>query len=165
MGLGKLDELQIEKLPERLALDDPAAHTAITELRNRPEMSLRDRLRFVLGRPLADKPCVFVFDDFENGNLEPDGAGADVCTPEALQIVVAFANAIKATSSASRVIITSRYEFPLPGEIDAQLEPLWALRSTDLFKKLEQTSNFRSAARWHPTFARTGSKPPLASHD
>jgi len=137
--VGKIDEVQVGGLTELIKVDG-AAIEQINESLNKPGLSLTKRLELVLDGPLADIPCVFVFDDFENGNLDEDGAG-HMANPAALEVVVAFATAIARSASSSRVLITSRYDFPLPGTVRVQRESLLGLSGPDLHKKLRLTQN------------------------
>jgi hypothetical protein len=138
--VGKVDDLEVGKLTQRINVDSDT-HQRVNELLSKPGIPLVDRLVFVLDGPLADTPCVFVFDDFERGNLDDDGQGGHVCTPEALDVVTAFAAAIARTASPSRVIVTSRHDFPLPTRVRAVRESLLELSGTDLDKKLRLTQH------------------------
>jgi len=159
--VGPIDELEIGRLTERITLDADR-DVRINQLLTKPELPLEARLRYVLDEPLADEPCLFVFDDFESGNLEPDGAGGYVCTAAALEIVTAFATAIGKTASASRVIITSRHDVPLPASVNVWRESLTALQGPDLDKKLRLMANLGpggsadGAAREHALTASAG---------
>ncbi len=139
--VGRLDEQQIVTLTGRLSLPDPAIDQAVNELLNRPGIPLADRMRYVLDGPLADIGCVFVFDDFENGNLDPDGRGGYQVTAAALEVLRAFAAAIARTGSPSRVVVTSRHHFPLPPQVRVLAQPVSGLVDTDLDKKLRLTVN------------------------
>jgi len=151
--VGQVDENEIGKLTDRITLD-AASHISINQLLTQPGLRLEERFRFILDGPLADIACVFVFDDFEHGNLEADGSGGYVCTPAALEVVTALATAISRTGSPSRVIITSRYDFPLPPGVGAHREPLVALRGADLEKKLQLTTNLGSSSALAPNVKR-----------
>lgn len=134
--VGRIDEQEVVSLTRRLNLGDPDIDQRVNELLGRENVTLADRLRYVLDGPLADTPCVFVFDDFEDGNLESDGHGAYRCRAEALEVLRGFATAIARTGSASRVVVTSRYDFPLPTEVKAMRLPVLQLQGNDLDKKL-----------------------------
>src|SRR5262249_61515418 len=137
----RLDEQQIGTLTARLSLSDPAIDQAVNELLNRPGIPLADRMRYVLDGPLADIGCVFVFDDFENGNLDPDGRGGYQVTAAALEVLRAFATAIARTGSPSRVVVTSRPHFPLPPQGRGLAQPGSRLADTALDKKLRLAVN------------------------
>jgi hypothetical protein len=147
--VGKVDPLAVTNLTDRLTLADPAIDKRVNDLlgMDRP---LEDRLRFVLDVPLADIPCVFVFDDFEDGNLEPDGAGGHRCTAAALEVLQGFGTAILRTGSPSRVVITSRYDFPLPAQLRVVRQAIGPLEGADLEKKLRLTENLGPTSRVDP---------------
>ena len=44
---------------------------------------------------MATTSCLFVFDNFEDGNLDESASGGHAATPEALDIVSAFLDAIR----------------------------------------------------------------------
>ena len=138
--VGPIDDKEINKLTERITLD-AAKHVEINKLLDRADLTFEAKMRFVFNGPLNDVACVFVFDDFENGNLEPDGNGSHVCTPAAMSVLVGFAAAIAATGNESRVIVTSRYDFALPNVVKARRESLVPLAGADLDKKLRLTAN------------------------
>ena len=79
--VGKVDTLSVEGLTQRLTLADLDVDQEVNDLLGRDSVPLADRLRYVLDGPLADTPCVFVFDDFEDGNLEPDGPAGTGAPP------------------------------------------------------------------------------------
>jgi hypothetical protein len=137
--VGKIDPLSVEALTQRLNLADDVDQR-VNELLS-SDRPLADRLRFVLDGPLANTRCMFVFDDFEDGNLEPDGRGGHQCTAEALQVLQAFGTAISRTGSPSRILITSRYDFPLPTPLQVVRQPIGHLQGADLKKKLRLTEN------------------------
>jgi hypothetical protein len=148
--VGKIDPLSVEALTQRLTLTDPEVDQKVSDLLGRDTIPLADRLRYVLDGPLADTPCVFVFDDFEDGNLEPDGLGQYRCTAEALQVLQAFGTAISRTGSPSRVVITSRYDFPLPAGVQVVPLQIGQLEGADLEKKLRLTENLGPTSRVDP---------------
>jgi hypothetical protein len=84
---------------------------------------------------------VFVFDDFEDGNLEVDSRVGYRLKVEALEVLRAFGTAIARTGSPSRVVVTSRYDFDLPAEVEAVRLPISQLQGNDLDKKLLSTQN------------------------
>ncbi len=142
---GKLDEQGIRKLTTIVQLGDLGTHVAVNEILNTPDISLEDRFRYLLDGPLASVPCLFVFDDFENGNLERRD-GTYVATRDALDIVAAVAGAIRSTGSPSRLIITSRYTFPLSGSFGVTWEGMASMHGSELQKKLRLTTNLRPDA-------------------
>lgn len=136
--VGRIDTLAVQTLTQRLTLANPDTDQAVRDLLAR-DTALSDRLRYILDGPLADIACVFVFDDFESGNLEPDGQGGQLCTPQALDVLQAFGTAISRTGSPSRVVITSRYDFPLPAALQVLRHRIGPLDGADLEKKLRLT--------------------------
>ncbi|GAA3719621.1 hypothetical protein GCM10022204_44590 [Microlunatus aurantiacus] len=137
--VGKIDTTAVQNLTQRLNLD-PDVDQLVNDLLSR-DSPLRDRLRFILDGPLADIPCLFTFDDFEDGNLDDDGHGGHLCTPDALEVIEAFGTAINRAGSPSRIIITSRYDFPLPTSLNVVRHPVGQLHGADLEKKLRLTVN------------------------
>jgi hypothetical protein len=148
--VGKVDSLAVEALTERLDLSDPEVDQKVNDLLRQAKGSLADRLRYVLTGPLADTGCVFVFDDFEDGNLEPDGRGGHRCTAEALEVVQGFATAIARSGSPSRVVITSRYDFLLPAALQVVRQQISQLQGADLEKKLRLTENLGPTSKVDP---------------
>ncbi|HSF76905.1 MAG TPA: tetratricopeptide repeat protein, partial [Microcoleus sp.] len=84
---------------------------------------------------------IFVLDDFE-ANLELRTDGIAVLKPDTVPVLMALLKAIS-QSRFHRVIITSRYDFPLP-ELDQRLyrEQLAALSGADLQKKCNRLISF-----------------------
>ena len=147
--VGRVDRLSVETLTQRLSLDDPDVEQQVNELLAREGIALADRLRYVLNGPLADTPCVFVFDDFED-NLEPDGQGGHQCSADALEVLQGLGHAIIRTGSASRVVITSRYDFHLPASLQVERAQISHLQGADLEKKLRLTENLGPTSRVDP---------------
>ncbi|MEO6997344.1 MAG: CHAT domain-containing protein [Terracoccus sp.] len=138
--VGKVDAQEIISLTNRLRLAADVDQQ-VNELMNREGQSLAKRLGWVLDGPLADTPCLFVFDDFEDGNLEKDGHGGYIPTAQALEVLDAFATAITRAGSSSRIIVTSRYNFSLPAGIGVLHQPVSQLQGADLEKKLRSLEN------------------------
>ncbi|MEG5066117.1 tetratricopeptide repeat protein [Microcoleus sp. B3-A4] len=84
---------------------------------------------------------IFVLDDFE-ANLELRTDGIAVLKPDTVPVLMPLLKAIS-QSRLHRVIITSRYDFPLP-ELDQRLyrEQLAALSGADLQKKCNRLISF-----------------------
>ena len=141
--LGKINEQEILSLTRKVTLPDIETDKKANAILNDPGVDLQTRLRFLLSGPLATIPCLFVFDDFENGNLEPSASGGYVASPEALDVLSAFLGAIRSANSRSRVIITSRFEFPLPTGYNVHREGLESMRGAELEKKLQLSSALR----------------------
>lgn len=85
---------------------------------------------------------LFVLDDFE-ANLELRTDGSAVLKPDAATVLMSLLRAITQSRLPHRLIITSRYNFPLP-ELDQRLhrEQLAALSGTDLQKKCNRLASF-----------------------
>lgn len=120
----------IDELAFTTKLGDKLADIEVNLLLNQP-LSLRQRLRRLLETEAFNQPALFVFDDFEQ-NLDPDGGGGYRVKPEAMEVLTALLAAIRETASASRVIVTSRYRFPLPGPARLYEEGLESLSDAEL---------------------------------
>ena len=154
---GKIDATEITtKLADQLNLDRDTDLT-VKQLLNTDGASLADKLRYILQQPLADAShqCVFVFDDFENGNLDPDGQGGHQLGPEALDVLTAFATAINRSGSSSRIVVTSRYNFHRSGSIRLTQLPIAELQGTDLKKMLRGTRHLGPLSTLDPTLKQT----------
>jgi tetratricopeptide (TPR) repeat protein/CHAT domain-containing protein len=137
--VGALDELGfIGKISSRL--NDPEA----IALFNQPGLNLTQRLRNLLAGPLSVRPVLFVLDDFEQ-NLEASGGGY-IARSVPLEIMKSLLTAIRETSSESRVIVTTRYKFPLPSPLKLREEGLESLRGGELEKKLTRLKAFDPSA-------------------
>jgi hypothetical protein len=133
--VGALDELGFTgKISS--ALTDPEA----IGLLNQPGLNLTQRLRNLLAGPLSTQPFLFILDDFEQ-NLEASGGGY-ISKSVPLEILKSLLTAIRETNSESRVIITSRYKFPLPSPLRLREEGLESLRGGELDKKLTRLVAF-----------------------
>ncbi|MEE8170152.1 MAG: CHAT domain-containing protein, partial [Phycisphaerae bacterium] len=139
--VGAIDELAvIGLLADRIA--DPKAGAILNEAK----LTLKQRLRGMLTDFIADKPGLFVFDDFEQNveghaegkpRLDQDGRG--VLKPAALDVLRDLMEAIRQASSESRVIVTCRYRIP-PQSRTAELheESLEHFQGAELEKKVKQ---------------------------
>lgn len=151
--VGKIAPDEIKALTSKINLKPDQDHQ-VNQLLNHESDSLADRIRYILSGPLASTSdsCMFVFDDFENGNLEPDGTGGFQCTAEALEVLNAFGTAIQRTGSPSRVLVTSRHNFPLPKQLRFDRASVGALEGTDLLKKLTSTRHLGPLSTLDPDF-------------
>lgn len=145
--IGALDELPLRTALGQLDLPSIDAHKELNAILSTPDIALEDRLRYAFRGPLATSRTLLIFDDFENGNLEPHGA-THRCTPEALGVLSATATAIRNTES--RLVVTSRYKFPLPERLRVAWHPLGSLLSTALDKKLRTTINLGPTSQLEP---------------
>jgi hypothetical protein len=121
------------------------------KLLDNDQASLAVRLRHLLHAdgPLGQTPCLFVFDDFEDGNLD-ERDGGHVLSAEMAGILPALLNAIRDTGSPSRVIITSRYRFPTPAGTTIVVESLETLTKVEQTKKVTNLPNLRPGSPVDP---------------
>lgn len=113
-------------------LDDPQAVATLQQ----PELRLQQQLRTLFRTHLASERYLFVFDDFER-SLDSTGTG-HAMKPGAITVLPPLLNAIRDANSASRVIVTSRYIFPLPGLGSLEEAGLETMRGAELAKKVAQ---------------------------
>jgi hypothetical protein len=139
---GRVDLTKFRELTSKVAFQSLDQQIEATEVLARDEVDLAVRLRYLLDGPLGQIPCLFVFDDFEQGNLE-ERDGGYVLSNEMAQILPALLKAIRETNSASRVIITSRYQFPAPAGTAIRVEPLETLTDIEQTKKVANLANLR----------------------
>ncbi len=138
----QLDEPSlIRKLKDKLIR--PTQLELRDHLDNR-QIPLKSRLMYLFEQlaERGDKPFLFLLDDFE-WNLEPR-AGRYSLKPAVTPILVALVEAIQETGTATRMLITCRYEFDsnlLEGFFLQGLEPL---KKAELTKKLNRLEQFRS---------------------
>lgn len=136
------------KLREHLGLINyPSMDDAIQAngIMDDTRIDLAGRLRYLLDGPLRSVPCIFVFDDFEKGNLE-QRSGKHVLSAPMANILASLLKAIRLSNSASRVIITSRYEFQAPSGCRLDFRGVETLRGADLLKKVANLENLRSGS-------------------
>src|SRR5215470_9476486 len=110
---GRVDLTKFREVTSKVTFQNLDQQIEATQLLAKDEVDLAVRLRYMFSGPLGQIPCLFVFDDFEQGNLE-ERDGGYVLSDEMAQILPALLRAISESNSASRVIITSRYQFPAP---------------------------------------------------
>ncbi|MDG4560930.1 MAG: CHAT domain-containing protein [Candidatus Competibacter sp.] len=139
--VGQVDELALLRvLGDKL--DDAEAITRLNE----PGLSLKARLQRLLRETLATVPMLFVFDDFEH-SLERSEEGNVSLKPGTLPVLRDLLAALHETGSACRVIVTSRWAFPLPGPAKLYSEGLESLRGADLEKKTQQLESLGAEAK------------------
>jgi hypothetical protein len=139
---GRVDLMKFRELTGKVKFESMDQQIEAAELLADDRADLVTRLRFLFGGPLARIPCLFVFDDFEQGNLN-ERAGGYVLADDMAQILPALLKAIDDTNSASRVIITSRYEFPQPAGTTVRVESLETLTEVEQTKKVANLPNLR----------------------
>jgi tetratricopeptide (TPR) repeat protein len=149
--VGRIDETRFLQILGG-GLNDAGA----VALLNEPGLSLRQRLRNLL--EASEQTYLFVFDDFEQnvergaGNAPRlDPAGRAILEPAALGVLNDLLAAIRETRSASRALVTCRYQFPLPGPASLYAEELESFRGADLEKKLSSLSALQPEAMTDPT--------------
>ena len=139
---GRVDLTKFRELTSKVTFGNLDQQIEAEGMLAKDEVDLAVRLRYLLGGPLGQLPCLFVFDDFEQGNLE-ERDGGHVLSSEMAQILPALLKAIRETNSASRVMITSRYQFPAPAGTTIRVEPLETLSDVEQAKKVANLFNLR----------------------
>jgi hypothetical protein len=139
---GRVDLTEFRELTSKVRFQTMDQQVEATEILARDEVPLEVQLRYLFRGPLGQIPCLFVFDDFEDGNLD-DRGGGHVLSSEMAQILPALLKAIRESNSASRVIITSRYQFPAPARTAIRVESLETLSGVEQTKKVANLPNLR----------------------
>jgi hypothetical protein len=147
---GRVDLTKFRELTTKVTLPlDHQVEAAKLLDDERAPLAVRLRLLLHVDGPLGQTPCLFVFDDFEDGNLDKRD-GRHVLTPEMADILPALLTAIRDTGSTSRVIITSRYRFPEPTATSIVFESLETLTGIEQDKKLANLPNLRPGSPIYP---------------
>ncbi|WP_329111430.1 CHAT domain-containing protein [Micromonospora sp. NBC_01699] len=148
---GGVDLTRFRELATKVKLPTLEQEIEAAQLLDNNEAPLAARLRHLLDvdGPLGQTPCLFVFDDFEDGNLDKRD-GTHVLSAEMADILPALLKAIRETGSPSRVIITSRYRFPAPAATTIVVESLETLTGTEQAKKLANLRNLRPGSTIDP---------------
>ena len=118
-------------------LNEKPNDAAIIQINQNEQLALKQRLALILAGPLAARPVLFVFDDFEQ-NLEETADGMRRMSENARQVLDALLAAIHTTNSASRILITSRYTFAVPPSGRLAELSLERLYDAELDKKTRQ---------------------------
>jgi hypothetical protein len=142
---GGVDLTKFRELTTKITFPTMEEQVEATKLLDDDRDDLGVRLRDLLDGPLGRTPCLFVFDDFEQNNLD-ERDGGYVLSTEMAQILPALLKAIEDTNSPSRVIITSRYQFPTPAGTTIRVEALETLTDIEQTKKLTNLPNLRPGA-------------------
>jgi CHAT domain len=137
---GRVDLTKLRELTSKVEFQGLDQQIEATQLLDNDQADLAVRLRYLFSGPLGQVPCLFVFDDFEQGNLDQRDGGY-VLSNEMAQILPALLRAIREANSASRVIITSRYQFPAPAGTTIQVEALETLTDIEQTKKVANLPN------------------------
>ena len=144
--VGKIVPQGLLNLTNKVDFSDIEMDKSANVILNDAESDLPTRLRYLLKGPMKSLPCLFVFDDFEDGNLDSSASGGYMGTPEALDVLSSLMKAIRSTNSQSRLIITSRFQFPIPPGFDVHQEGLESMHGAELDKKLELLPKLRTDA-------------------
>ncbi|MBB5866669.1 tetratricopeptide (TPR) repeat protein [Allocatelliglobosispora scoriae] len=141
---GRVDLTKFRELTDKIQFPAIEQQIEAAQLLDNEQVPLPVRLRYLLRAdgPLGATPCLFVFDDFEVGNLDPH-AGSHILSPAMAEILPALLKAIRDTGSRSRVIVTSRYRFPTPAGCRITIESLETLTAIEQAKKLANLTNLR----------------------
>ena len=142
---GRVDLTKFRELSTKIPFPTVEQQIEAAKLLDNDQAPLAVRLRHLLldvDGPLGQTPCLFVFDDFEEGNLD-ERDGAHVLSAEMADILPALLTAIRDTGSPSRVIITSRYRFPAPAATRIVVESLETLTVVEQTKKITNLPNLR----------------------
>jgi CHAT domain-containing protein/AAA ATPase-like protein len=152
---GRVDATRFRELTNKVDLPTVEQQTEAVKLLDNDQLPLLARLRRLLNvdGPLGQTPCLFVFDDFEEGNLD-ERDGAHVLSPEMATILPALLTAIRDTGSTSRVIITSRYGFPAPAGTTVAVQALETLTGIEQTKKVANLRNLRPESTIDPDIRR-----------
>ncbi|MDG4816135.1 CHAT domain-containing protein [Micromonospora sp. WMMD956] len=142
---GRVDAIKFRELTSKIRFDSADQTIEANKLLDNEQLPLPIRLRHLLDAdgPLGGTPCLFVFDDFEAGNLDARADGSRVLAPAMAEILPALLTAIRDTGSPSRVVITSRYRFPAPAGTIIAVEALETLTSVEQDKKVANLANLR----------------------
>ncbi|MFC4110754.1 CHAT domain-containing protein [Micromonospora zhanjiangensis] len=139
---GRIDLIKFRELTGKVTFATMEQQIEASTLLDDDRVPLATRLRYLLRAegPLGQTPCLFVFDDFEEGNLD-ERDGGHVLSAQMADILPALLTAIRDTGSPSRVIITSRYRFPAPAGTRVVVESLETLTNVEQDKKLASLAN------------------------
>jgi len=142
--VGRVDLIKLRELTAKIRFPTLEQESEAAKILDNEQAPLTSRLQYLLDAdgPLGKTPCLFVFDDFEDGNLG-DRDGSHVLAPHMAGILPALLTAIRETGSRSRVIITSRYRFPTPAGTRITVESLETLTEVEQTKKITNLANLR----------------------
>ena len=139
---GRVDITKLRELTSKVTFPNLDQQVEAAGVLGREDVDLAVRLRYLFAGPLGQVPCLLVFDDFEEGNLD-ERDGGHVLSSEMARILPALLTAIRETNSPSRVIITSRYQFPAPAGTTIRVESLETLSDIEQAKKVANLPNLR----------------------
>ncbi|MEW2430046.1 CHAT domain-containing protein [Micromonospora sp. NPDC047644] len=149
---GQVDAIKFRELTSKIRFDSVEQSEEAGKILDNEQVPLPTRLRHLLDVDglLGGTPCLFVFDDFETGNLDIRDDGSRVLAPAMAEILPALLTAIRDTGSPSRVIITSRYRFPTPAGTSVAVEALETLSPVEQTKKIAILTNLRPESTIDP---------------
>ncbi len=142
---GRVDETKLRELTEKVTFSSLDQQIEAATLIGDERADLVIRLRYLFAGPLAQIPCLLVFDDFEQGNLDQHDGGY-ILSVQMAEILPALLRAIRDTNSPSRVVITSRYRFPAPVGTSVRVEALETFTAIEQTKKIANLPNLRPDA-------------------
>ena len=142
---GRVDETKLRELTEKVTFSSLDQQIEAATLIGDGRADLVMRLRYLFAGPLAQIPCLLVFDDFEQGNLDQYDGGY-ILSVQMAEILPALLRAIRDTNSPSRVVITSRYRFPAPVGTSVRVEALETFTAVEQTKKIANLPNLRPDA-------------------
>jgi tetratricopeptide (TPR) repeat protein len=143
--VGRIDEIEFLRV-----INDKLENSEARKILNDGGTPLKMRLQIALRGPLAGAPILFVFDDFEQQNFDLAADNSRIMQAKPADVITALLAAIREANSESRVIITSRYRFPLPDQLRLHEEGLESFRGADLEKKCEFLPSFYAGASIDP---------------
>ncbi|WP_433041257.1 CHAT domain-containing protein [Dactylosporangium sp. CS-033363] len=148
---GRVDLIKFRELTTKVRFPAIEQQVEADQVLGNDQVPLASRLRYLLDvdGPLGQTPCLFVFDDFEDGNLD-ERDGGHVLAPAMAEILPALLTAIRETDSPSRVIVTSRYLFPTPAGAQVAREALETLIDVEQAKKIANLPNLRYGSLLDP---------------
>lgn len=148
---GRVDAIKFRELTDKVVFPTIQQQIDAAALLDNEQASLSVRLRYLLHSegPLGNVACLFVFDDFEEGNLDRRD-GTHILSPVMADILPALLQAIRDTGSLSRVIITSRYRFTAPTGTTIALESLETFTTAEQAKKIANLPNLRPGSPIDP---------------
>lgn len=147
---GRVDLTKFHELTSKVTFETLDQQIEATAILAKDSVDLAVRLRYLFAEQLGQVPCLFVFDDFEQGNLD-ERDGGYVLSSDMAQILPALLKAIRETDSPSRVVITSRYQFLAPAGTTIRFEALETLSDVEQAKKVANLPNLRPGSVTTPT--------------
>jgi len=127
----------------------------IPKVLNQPGVTLKGRLKnFFEAIEFLDRPLLLVLDDFEQNIPESavlDGSLRPIS--DAVKVLTALCGALEETDAESRLIITCRYDCPLPSRRLHLEKNLARMNATDIDKKCRSLTAY-AQVKQHPEYER-----------